>query len=154
VGRFLRGRPSSALTSAQSSVRSWPTPSASSGRCQAGPVPRGPHMSASLIRGQKLLRTRPTTAPGTLPSPSCFLCYSPCCPPMKFWPRPAPRCSIQASVSCPSHPFACRLEPSHRLQCAVASHHRCLLPPIAALAGMSCQELNDEASRRLPRWSS
>jgi hypothetical protein len=55
------------------------------------------------------------------------------------------------------HVFACHLEPSRRLQCAMVSHHHCaaaLLPPIAALAGMPHQELSDEASCRLPCWPS
>jgi hypothetical protein len=51
--------------SAQSSGRSWPTPSASS---HVRPAPRGPHTSAYLLRGRKLLRTRPAMAPGTLPN--------------------------------------------------------------------------------------
>jgi hypothetical protein len=49
------------MTPAQSIVRSWPVPSVSSGRCQAGPVPRRPHTSVSLLRGQKPLGTRLNT---------------------------------------------------------------------------------------------
>jgi hypothetical protein len=38
-----------------------------------------------------------------------------------------------------AHVFACRLEPSHRLRCAVASHHRCaaaLLSSVTSPPGM------------------
>jgi hypothetical protein len=65
ANRFLCGRPNTAMTPAQSTVRSRPTLSASSGLCQAGPVPREPHTSASLIRGWEPLGTRPDTTPVT-----------------------------------------------------------------------------------------
>jgi hypothetical protein len=95
--------------SAQSSGRSWPTPSASSGRYQAGTSASWtPHVSLSPSRVETV--THPTRY-GTRypPKPVPFLCNSPHCPPVKFRPRPTQRCSIQASMSCPSHPFACRL---------------------------------------------
>jgi hypothetical protein len=103
VGHFLRGRPSSALTPAQSSVQSWPMPSVSSGRCQAGhSASLSPHINLSHSRTETV--THPTLYGARYPpKPIPFLCSSPCYPPVKFWPRPTPRCSIQASVSCPSH---------------------------------------------------
>jgi hypothetical protein len=135
VGCFLRGRPSSALPSSQSSVRSQPTPSASSGRCQVGPnASRTPHVSLSPSQVETVTHLTRYGARYP-PKPVPFLCSSPRCPLVKFRPCPAPRCSIQVSVSCPSHPFACRLtcgplasriaaEASHRLAALIDRYHR------------------------------
>jgi hypothetical protein len=91
------------------SLRSRPAPFSSSGRCQAGPgVSQTPHVSLSPSQAETVMHS---TCYGARYPPKLvpFLCSSPCCPSMKFRPRPAPMCSIQASVSYPSHPFACYL---------------------------------------------
>jgi hypothetical protein len=52
--------------------------------------------------------------------------------------------------------FAHALEPLHHLLvlCSIVSMlPAALLPPVAVLAGMPRQELDDEASRSLSRWS-
>jgi hypothetical protein len=109
MSRFLRGRPSSALSSSQSSMRSRPMPSASSGCCQAGPnASWTPHVSLSPSQAETV--THPTHYGARYPpKPIPFLCPSPHCPLVKFRPCFALRCSIQVSVTCPSHPYACRL---------------------------------------------
>jgi hypothetical protein len=56
-----------------------------------------------------------------------------------------------------AHVCAYRLEPSCQLQCIVVSHHCCpLLYCCPSLLHPGCppQELDDEASCRLPRWPS
>jgi hypothetical protein len=59
VGRFLCGWPSSAPTTAHLRVRSQPTPSASSGRCQVGlGASRTPHVSLTSSRQETA--THPT----------------------------------------------------------------------------------------------
>jgi hypothetical protein len=74
-GRFLRGRPSSAPTPAHLRVRSWPTPSASSGRYQVGPdVSRTPHVSLTPSWAKN--RYAPDPPLRLLPpKPVSFLCY-------------------------------------------------------------------------------
>jgi hypothetical protein len=74
VGRFLHGRPSSAPTPAHLRVRSWPTPSASSGRCHVVPgVSRTPPIS--LTSSQAGNRYAPDPLPRPLPlKPVPFLC--------------------------------------------------------------------------------
>jgi hypothetical protein len=71
------------------------------------PVPHGPRVSVSLLRGHIPLRKPTHLHPLGRGNPSPFPCSSLHRLAMKFWPRPTPRCSIHATVGCPSHPLAC-----------------------------------------------
>jgi hypothetical protein len=71
---FLRGRSSSALPRPNPVGEASPCHLLPRDAAKRAPAPHGPHTSASLLRGQKPLRTRPATVPGTLPNPSPFLC--------------------------------------------------------------------------------
>jgi hypothetical protein len=67
---FSPRRPSSALRQPNPAGEAGPRHLLPRDATKRAPVPRGPHTSASLLRGRKLLRTRPAMAPGTLPNPS------------------------------------------------------------------------------------
>jgi hypothetical protein len=111
VGRFLRGRPSSALASAQSSRRSRPAPSVSSGRCHVGPgASQTPPISLSTLRVETV--SRPTRY-GT-----------------RYPPKPVPfLCSDRFPHRCDSGQTATR-----------ASGQGCLMPPcrIPTLSATNC----------------
>jgi hypothetical protein len=111
VGRFLRGRPSSALASAQSSRRSRPSPSVSSGRCHVGPgASQTPPISLSTLRVETV--SRPTRY-GT-----------------RYPPKPVPfLCSDRFPHRCDSGQTATR-----------ASGQGCLMPPcrIPTLSATNC----------------
>jgi hypothetical protein len=120
VGCFLRGRPSLALPSAQSSVRSQPAPYASSGRCQASP-------SASWTQPVSLPPKRAETVTHLTcynarypPKPVPFLCSSQRCPPLKF--RPRARANVLHSSLCELPVASLRLSP--RLWTASKLHCR------------------------------
>jgi hypothetical protein len=105
MGRFLRGRPSLALTLAHLHVRSRHTPSASSGRCQVGPC-----VSWTPLVRLTSSRAGNRYAPDPLPRPSSLkpipLLY--CNTAGRHRPNPhlassslAPRCV--GTVRCPAH---------------------------------------------------
>jgi hypothetical protein len=128
VGRFLRGRPSSA-----------PTPT----HLLARPgLPAHYHVAVTDKRGQPVNSLFPQIFPHLLARVAT--------------PDKLPATG-RSPITTPYHKdgrvFTYHLEPSGQLRCTVTSHHCCLLLCCSlSLLQPRCprQELNDEASRRLP----
>jgi hypothetical protein len=90
-GPFSPWPPQLSSASAQSSRRSWPVLSASSGCYQVSPDVSWTHTSASLLHGRKTLHTRPTIAPCTLPYRPLSSAPALRRSPAQFWSTGRPR---------------------------------------------------------------